>query len=569
MRSNKTLYILPAVLLLLIGTGLGMKLESSFSSDDTYEHLRKLQDAFLIINRQYVEEVKPDNLAQHAIEGMLKELDPHSTYISADRVADMKDSYEGSFGGVGIIFQVVEDTVRVMSTISGGPSEEEGVMGGDRIIGIDDSSAIGITNDQVRNRLKGEIGSKVKMTVDRQGRKSNIDFVITRGEIPMHTIESSYMLDDETGYIRLSRFAMTTPGEFDKALQELKGKGMERLVFDLRSNPGGVMDAAVKVADEMLEGGQTIVYTKGREEKFDARHRSTSGGDFEEQPVILLVNEQSASASEIVAGALQDHDRALIVGRRTFGKGLVQKPFSLSDGSVLQMTVSRYYTPVGRLIQTPYEDGSKEDYYESKVTSLNNTAYDVSNYIDNVPDSLKYKTDMGRTVFGGGGILPDYFVPHDSTQAPLVEAARGGHLRRFAVRWFLSNGHELREHWGGRQEAFINNFEVNEDMLQSFFEYAQTEDLGDFKLTENPDEVSVEEGVFPKADVDENFSFFSTYLKAFIARRLYGATAWFPIYNKVDPVFEETSTLWNRASRLAHADAANTQGGTSTSENNQ
>ena len=569
MRSNKALYVLPAVLILLIGTGLGMKLESSFSSDDTYEHLRKLQDAFLIINRQYVEEVKPDNLAQHAIEGMLKELDPHSTYISAERVADMRDSYQGSFGGVGIVFQVVQDTVHVISTISGGPSEEAGVMGGDRIVEIDDSSAVGISSNEVRNRLKGEIGSKVRMTVDRQGREKNIDFIITRGEIPMHTIDSSYMLDDETGYIRLSRFAMTTPEEFNKALHELKEKGMQRLVFDLRSNPGGVMDAAIEVADEMLKGGQTIVYTKGRKEEFDDRYRSTSGGNFEEQPVILLVNERSASASEIVAGALQDHDRALIVGRRTFGKGLVQKPFSLSDGSVLQMTISRYYTPVGRLIQTPYEDGNKEDYYESKFTSLNNTAYNVSDYIDSVPDSLKYKTDMGRTVFGGGGILPDYFVPHDSTQAPLVEAAREGHLRRFAVRWFLSNGHELRERWSDRQEAFINNFEVNEDMLQSFFEYAQAEDIGNFRLTENPDEVSIEEGVFPKADVEENFSFFSTYLKAFIARRLYGATAWFPIYNQIDPVFEETSTLWDRASRLTHSNTAKVQGGTSTSENNQ
>jgi carboxyl-terminal processing protease len=559
MRNKKTLYLISALLLLVIGTGLGMKLEASLGDDDTLAQLRKLNEAFRIIDKQYVEKVDSENIAKKAIDGMLEELDPHSSYISAKRVERMRETYKGSFGGVGIWFDVPDDTARVISTIPGGPSEEVGVMAGDRIIAVNDSSAIGFSSNEVRKHLKGEIGTEVDVTVKRSGRNEPIHFTIERGKIPLKTVNSAHMMEDaKTGYVRVSRFAKTTPDEFRKAVTKLDEKGMQRLVLDLRSNPGGVMDAAISMADDMLKGDQTIVYTEGRNEDYNESYSSSSDDPVESKPVIVLVNEESASASEIVAGALQDHDRALIVGQRTFGKGLVQHPFQLSDGSVLQMTVSRYHTPSGRLIQTPYEDGDKKEYYENKFESLGETAYNVSEYRKSVPDSLTYQTEHGRTVFGGGGILPDYFIPHDSTEAKLVKVARQNGLDLLARDWFLRNEDGLRNEWSERQNEYVNNYSVSSDVINQIFGYAKSRD--DFDLTQNPDSVNIEEGVFAAQDVRANTAFFRTWLKSYVARQLYGAGAQYPIYNKVDAELQEALRHWERAERLARISDAGEQG---------
>ena len=369
MRSKKI--ITWGGVLLAVGLLLGMQIGTAISGDDNYESLRKLEKAFTVITDRYVEDVDSSELTESAIQGMLRDLDPHSVYIDAEQMRKVNEDFNASFDGIGIQYEFIEgpeglDTVTVLNPLPGGPSDEAGLLSGDRIVAVDDSSAVGFSQQDVARTLKGPRGTKVDVTVKRPGYAELLEFTITRDEIPLWTIDASYMIDARTGYIRLDRFARTTYGEFMEAMRELKGQGMERLVLDLRDNAGGFMDMAIRISDEFLDEDEVIVSARSRHTEYNQESRATDGGSFEGGGVIVLVNEHSASASEIVAGALQDHDRALVVGRRTFGKGLVQKQFALRDGSVLRMTISRFYTPSGRLIQTPYEDGSREGYYETK-----------------------------------------------------------------------------------------------------------------------------------------------------------------------------------------------------------
>ncbi|MGA7305334.1 MAG: S41 family peptidase, partial [Rhodothermales bacterium] len=333
-KSRKTITLLAVVL--VAGTLLGMKIQSVVSADNTYEQLQKLEEAFSVITKKYVENVDSSKLARDAIQGMVDGLDPHSVYIDADRMEDVRENFAGSFEGIGISYEWTDgadgrDTVTVIVPLSGGPSEEVGILPGDRIIKVDGRDAIGYTRDDVDKNLKGRKGSQVVVTIRRPHYPKLLDFTITRDKIPIYTVDASFMLDSKTGYIKLNRFARTTHQEVLDALVDLKSKGMERLVFDLRGNAGGYMEMAIKVADEFLSAGKTVVATRSRHTEFTAEYASTARGVFEQSPVIMLVDENSASASEIVAGALQDHDRALIVGRRTFGKGLVQRQYPLSD----------------------------------------------------------------------------------------------------------------------------------------------------------------------------------------------------------------------------------------------
>ncbi len=546
MRS-RSIYILPAIALLLVGTMVGMRLESSLSGVDTFDQLRKLKDAFVVINQQYVDEVSASKLAEDGIRGMLDALDPHSTYISSDEIAEIQESYQGSFGGVGIWFEVLRDTARIISTISEGPSEAAGALAGDRIVAINDSSAIGLTADQVRERLKGPVGTSVEMTVQRAatGRQHKLD--ITRDEIPLYTVDASYMVDDRTGYLRINRFAMTTYDEFMDALRDLKSQGMNRLVLDLRSNPGGIMEAAVRMADEMLGNKELIVYTDGRDPAAAATFRSRPGGQFTEEPIIVLVNEYSASASEIVAGALQDHDRALVVGQRTFGKGLVQHQFAMPDRSVLQMTVARYYTPSGRLIQTPYEDGDQADYLERKFDGYDSSTFDPVAYADSVPDSLKFKTANGRIVFGGGGVLPDYVVPRDTSGTMRVIVGNGFDAV-FGREWFADNENNLRRAWTDKQPEFLAQFSVSQRMWDEFISFMEENGV---KATSNEEEVSLSDGVISRRELREYRPQLETYLKGRIAQELYGSRAWFDVYQSVDPELQAALELWDRAQLLA------------------
>lgn len=531
-----------------------MKLEASLMDDDTFTNLRKLEDAFVIINQRYVEEVDAARMAENAIQSMLKNLDPHSTYVSADEAEEVQQGYQGSFGGIGIWFEIPrndddhsDDTVRVVSIISDGPSEKVGLMPGDRIVTIDDSSAIGLSQNEVTSKLKGAIGTKVDIEVQRRGVTRPIPFTLTRDEIPLFTVDTSYMVDEQTGYLRVSRFSMQTHDEFVEHVKELQGKGMKQLVLDLRSNPGGIMESAVQIVDEIVPGDEMIVYTRGRLEDASSAYRTRRKGMLEDTPIIVLVNEFSASASEIVSGALQDHDRALIVGQRTFGKGLVQNQFPLPDGSFLQMTVARYYTPSGRLIQTPYENGDQKDYYESKFASLGDATFNLSDYVDSIPDSLRYTTEHGREVFGGGGILPDYIVQPDTT--PVLGAVlRAGLDVHFTRQWFIKNEARLRDTWGDRQDAFNEEFEVEDEVWEDFWTFAVEHDVKRVAAEADADSA---ENTFTVSETEEQRDRLSVYLKARIAQELYGNKAWYPIYRAVDPELKAAMDLWDRAHNLA------------------
>jgi carboxyl-terminal processing protease len=540
-------HILPAVALLLFGAVLGVQFDSYVSSGDALNQFEKLKRAFVIISSKYVEPVEPKEMAEEGVKGMLNSLDPHSSYIPPEQVRDTRDRYEGSFGGIGIRFEP-GDTARVISPIAGGPSEKVGIMAGDRIVKIEDSSAIGLSGDQIQDRLKGKIGTNVTLTVYRPLADKRLTFTIERDEIPLYSINASYMVDDETGYIEIGRFAMSTHEEFMKKVDQLKGDGMERLVLDLRDNPGGVMQSAVKIADELLGAGMTLVRTKGRSAEMNTRYRGHSGGALESAPVIVLVNRRSASASEILAGALQDHDRALLVGRRTFGKALVQKQFELNDGSLLQMTVGRYYTPVGRLIQTPYEKGNREAYYDEKSATWRDAVYDVDKYRESIPDSLTYKTDHGRTVFGGGGILPDYVVAPDTTS--LSTFIRGSQVDAlFARRWFDSHERSLRSTWRNREGEFLDSYTVPTEAVDKFWTYAQEEDI--ITLTTDPDSVNPKKRIYPQAEADALTSFVRTRLKGRMANVLFGTGTGRAFLNQTDPVFQEAMSLWPSSQQLA------------------
>jgi len=531
-----------------------------FSHPDTLEQLRKLEDAFLLIDRQYVEQVDPEVMVNQSIEAMLEELDPHSSYINKEQVNRVQEGYRGSFGGIGIWFEAPPaDTARVTSIIADGPSEQVGLMPGDLIVAVNDSSVIGMDSIEIQNEIKGPIGTKVVLSIVRRGDSEPIPFVITRGKIPLVSIDASYMLDDQTGYIRIGRFAMTTHDEFVKHATLLKARGMERMILDLRDNPGGVKQTAVLIADEFIAGGKTIVYTRGRLERESETDVSTSGGLFEQGPVIVLVNENTASGSEIVSGALQDHDRALIVGRRTFGKGLVQRPFQLRDGSILQLTVSRYYMPSGRLIQTPYDDGQLSDYYADKFGSLKEATYNTAAYLHDLPDSLRFETAHGRVVFGGGGVMPDIVIAPDSLggmNAPLVRAVvRQASDVRFVREWFLAREVELRDRWMDNRTEFSDEFEVDSEFMDAFWKY--TEDKGaQIVLGES----NHAEGQFNRADLAASASFIRTVLKARLGQRLFSSEAWFPIFNPIDPTVTGSLEFWQDAEDLAEVGNGTTRG---------
>ncbi len=569
MRSRLTrglpLALFAAVLVL--GFLLGLQVRDGVSADSSTENMRKVQEAFQFIQRNYVERVDSAQLAEDAILGMLEGLDPHSIYISSEDMRRVRENFEASFEGVGIYYEFLpgpdgRDTLAVLMPIEGGPSEEAGLMPGDRIVTVNDSSAIGWTTPDVERYLKGPKGTEVYVQVERRGYDRPLSFTIVRDQIPLHTVTAAHMVDEQTGYIKLSRFARTSYDEFMRSMRDLQAQGMQRLVFDLRDNAGGLMEMAIRIADEFLPTGDMIVYTQSRRGNYNQEYRARSGGSFESQPVIVLVNENSASASEIVAGALQDHDRALVVGRRTFGKGLVQQQFPLSDGAVLQMTISRYYTPAGRVIQTPYARGTDEaSYYAAKVDLLRRDferlaeqrgVVPASEMVVDVPDSLRFQTDGGRVVYGGGGILPDWLVPADTARQAL-RTVIGRNLDNEFSRVYLDNGGQrLRAEWEGRQSDFVQHYQVDESTFQEFLRFAQTRDVDLVDQAPEDDE----RFYLVRSQVQAERAEIEARLKAFLARRLFGIEAWYQVVQGIDRTFQEAVGLWSEADALAVSAAA-------------
>ncbi|GIV62298.1 MAG: peptidase S41 [Rhodothermaceae bacterium] len=544
-------------MLLLVGMLLGVQIGAVIFHDDTARALKKLEDAFILINQRYVEEVDSAELAERAIKGMLEALDPHSVYIDAERMKRVTEDFDASFEGIGIGYELVpgpdgQDTLTVLNVIPGGPSEEAGLLSGDRIIAVDGASAIGYTHEDVQRNLKGPRGTRVTVTVLRPGYPDTLEVTITRDKIPIYTVLSAYMLDEKTGYLKLDRFARTTYAEFMQAMRRLKAQGMERLVLDLRGNAGGYMEMAIRISDEFLKEGQLIVSQRGRLPETNEAYYARPGGLFEDKPVIVLVDEHSASASEIVAGALQDHDRALIVGRRTFGKGLVQKQYLLDDGSALRVTVARYYTPSGRLIQTPYDNGDREDYYRTKLELQKEfETMSAEEILNHIPDSLKFTTDTGRVVFAGGGILPDYIVKGERTSPFLQAVLRGGVENDFVRYWLDRNAETVHARWDGRRDAFLNTFEVTDEMLAAFYRFA--EEKGIRVVDEKPagGEENGKVQYFTRDEVVQDEAQLRALLKGRIATRLYDRSAWYPVINRIDRTLNEAMKLWAPAENLS------------------
>jgi len=531
-------FILPATCIFLFGVLLGTTLVDSFFVDGDASNLRKVEEAYSVIVNRYVDGVDADALTQSAIYGMLDNLDPHSTYISRSEVQSVQAGFEGEFGGVGIWYEVVADSPRVSSVVPEGPSARAGILPGDRIVAIEGFSAVGDSTRTVQRRLRGKIGTDVSVAVKRRGVDELLPFTIVRGSIPLFSVDAAYMLDDRTGLIRMGRFAATTHGEFMEKVDELQAAGMERIVVDVRDNPGGVMEAAVRIADEFLPAGYDIVETKGRRGSTTRVERSTDGGRLETTPVIVLVNENSASASEILAGAIQDNDRGLVVGHRTFGKALVQQQFQLDDGSVIHLTVSRYYTPSGRLIQTPYEGADMSGYLAQKFEN----AYVLD--AERLPDSLTFSTRTGRVVAGGGGILPDHIVDAEAS-SPYAHPLLGAVTRtmadiRFVRDLFDREQDAWRVRWDGREAEFMQSYEVDDALLASFWRF-----VDDGRILSGQSatgDSAARTAVGPPLRI---------LLKARIAQNLFGIAAYYPVIQAVDVDLDVVAESWPEAVAFA------------------
>ncbi len=440
---------------------------------------QKLRMAAALIQGYYVEDVDAVQLTDEAIKAMLKTLDPHSSYTDPDETTELTTPLEGKFSGIGIQFNNATDTIYVIQTVSGGPSEKVGIRPGDRIIQAGDSVLAGrkLPNSSILKILRGEKGSKVNLKVKRGGVPELIDFVVTRDDIPLYSVDASYMANDSTGYIRVSRFAEDTANEVARAVEKLKAKGMTNLIIDLQDNGGGYLGAAAEFASQFLKKGDPIVYTKGLHSP--ASHFEVEyDGNLRDVRVVVIVNQYSASASEILSGAIQDNDRGLIVGRRTFGKGLVQRPFPFPDGSMIRLTTARYYTPSGRSIQKHYEKGQSEEYMLDLLNRYNSGELWSADSI-HVSDSLRYETlHNHRTVYGGGGILPDVFVPVDTTFfSPYYrDLIAKGVLNQFCINYVDNNRDELKKAYPD-EDIFMSKFEITPEIERQLIAAGEKEDI--------------------------------------------------------------------------------------------
>lgn len=438
-----------------------------FTSNSKKDKLNRLID---YIDYEYVDEVNTDSIVDVTVNGILDNLDPHSTYIPKSELQRVTENMKGDFIGIGVSFYTYKDTVTVIRPTEGGPSEKAGIKGGDRIIMADGDSIFGRewSNEAIIEKLKGEKNTKVHLKVLRKGEDELLDFTVKRTDIPIKSVDAAYMLTNKLGYIKINRFAESTYKEFKKALDKLQNQGATQLALDLRDNPGGFLGVAEQIIDEFLEDDKLILFTKNKSGKIEKSY-ATRRGDFEEGEVYILINENSASASEIVAGALQDNDKGTIVGRRSYGKGLVQREMALGDGSAVRLTVSRYYTPTGRSIQRPYHNGNSDDYYNDYYKRLSSGELSEQENIK-VADSLKFTTPNGKVVYGGGGIIPDIFVPLDTSiqNETLNYIRRRGYISNFV---FEELDRDRSVYENVTKDDFIANFEVSDDIVIKFQDY--------------------------------------------------------------------------------------------------
>ncbi len=526
MNNRRTIYLpIAFALVLVLGLVLGNRLSVMTAGKKANilftnpANQDKVNQVINYIEKDYVDSIGQDNLEQYAIDGILDKLDPHSQYIPAEEYNEVNDPLIGNFEGIGIQFRIERDTIMVIQTITGGPSEKVGLRAGDRIVMIDDSlvAGIGITNATAIKKLKGKRGTLVRVGIHRRGVEGLVDFTISRDVIPTYSIDVAYMVNDSIGYIKLSRFAATTYDEFVHATRKLEEQGMKRLILDLRGNYGGYLQAAISICDEFLGDHKLIVYTEGFNRPNSYAY-ATSKGLFENNPLVILIDESSASASEIVAGAIQDNDRGLIIGRRSFGKGLVQEQLNFPDGSAVRMTVARYHTPTGRNIQRPYDKGTKQ-YYEELYDRY--TSGEMENP-DSIPinDSLKYTTPGGKIVYGGGGITPDIYVPlkADESEKYYNKLIHKNVIFQFAFDYTDQERSKLAQY--DTVDKFEKEFKISPEMFDNLVKYAK------------------QQGVAGTAkEISDSTPKIRILLKAFIGRNILDDAGFYPIYHKVDKAF--------------------------------
>ena len=518
---KKTTILIP--LIIAISIVIGILIGSGFSNDKFIGNYdRKLNTILNLISDGYVDTVNVNNIIEQTIPQLLSNLDPHTTYIPAKDLTAVNDELDGSFSGIGISFFIMNDTVRIVEVLSGGPSEKAGLLAGDKIVEIDDSLFVGkiVNNQSVFNKLRGKKGTLVKLGIKRATSTKLLYFDLIRGDIPVNSIDASYMVDKQIGYIKVNKFTRTTYNEFLNALVKTKNEGAEKYIIDLRGNGGGFMEMAILMANEFLPKNSLIVYTQGRDKKNDQQFWSDGNGSFQEMDIIILIDEYSASASEILAGAIQDNDRGLIMGRRSFGKGLVQKQFELSDSSAVRMTISRYYTPSGRCIQKDYKNGETaynmdiyDRYTHGELSNKDSIRIDTTNL---------FYTKHNRKVFGGGGIIPDIFVPADTTgiTSYYISVSNAGLLQKFAYEFAELNREEFSSLDDYKQ--FLRILPSDYVLLNDFITFAASNGV-------------------PARWYYINLSkeLIVSQLKALIARDIFGNEAFYPIYNKNDKMIQK------------------------------
>lgn len=509
------------IILLMSGIIIGLYINKGVNTKKVeVEGGSKFDEVMWYVGNDYVEEPNAQEIQDEAIAAMMEKLDPHSAYVPLEEFNEVNDPLLGSFDGIGVQFRLERDTIAIVSVIKGGPSEKVGLMDGDRIIYVDDTLVASkkLKNEDVMRKLKGPKGTKVRVRVLRRGVEGLLDYTITRDAIPTYSVDIAYMLDDEIGYLKLSKFSATTVSEFKKGIGELDSQGMKKLIFDLRGNTGGYLSAAVDIADEFLPRGCLIVYTEGRNRPRNYM-KARRHGQLEDIPVVVLIDGESASASEIVAGALQDNDRGTIIGRRSFGKGLVQEQIMLSDQSAIRLTVARYYTPTGRCIQKPYGD-SHEDYLLESYERYENGELFHPDSI-HFADSLKFTTPKGKTVYGGGGIMPDIYVPlvDDSTEYYFNRIVNLGLLYQYAFDYTDKHRTQLKGY--KTVEAFDRSFKVTDAMFDALVHLA--DEKGIVGTEEQRQAARRETDIL---------------LKAYIARNLFDDEGFYPIYAPMDEILQ-------------------------------
>ncbi|MFN0158003.1 MAG: S41 family peptidase [Bacteroidota bacterium] len=529
------------LIVLIVGVSIGFYTNEIVSSDNIYVELNKYKDVLNLIEKYHVDDVSVGDLTEGAIEGVITRLDPHSVYLTAKNAERVnEEQVQGKYQGVGLGIRALRDTIVVVEPMGGGPGAMMGILSNDKIIAIGDSSSIGLTVEQASKRLRGPKGTTVKLRIIRPGVQEPLLYEIVRSEISIHSVDVALMVDDETGYISVNKFSLTTGKEMIEGLQKLRALGMKRLLLDLRGNPGGIMDEAVRMADLFIDGGEkpnskVLVYTKARQTALEESFFATTGQAFERVPVIVLVNNSSASASEIVAGAIQDWDRGLIVGETSFGKGLVQRQWNLADGSAFRLTIAKYYTPSGRLIQRSYE-GKDRSAYRAEAFEREEAEGENVDHARDQGDSIRpaYTTFSGRTVYGGGGITPDHIVKPRPLTEWTQSLLRRDVFYQFTNQYLTGKGLLLRGEYDGNMQRFIKEFTIGDELLAEFTGFVESQ------------------GVTADRDaLQKDNDFIRTRLKGFVARTFWGDDGWYPVMLRIDTQTQKALSLFPEAEKIA------------------